>query len=256
MFLRKIRKKAMWEELSDLRKEFLSHPNLNTEIYRNYITRRFLYETLKLADNDLPEAEFDELMNTGKRPRTPAGLKAYDLWQAWQFISQAALKHEKTGLEFIQKIASKVMKHTGGETTTSIGRYDSSLGDFRLGEDYNEVYPLADYRNIPLLLGAACRDINARIDKISGIQALRLAADFMYDFAHIKPFGAGNLETGLLAMNYIQLYHNEPILIISSTDRSAFLTALKRGRISQTPEAFEQFIAEQQIKFFKEQLEM
>lgn len=118
----------------------------------------------------------------------------------------------------MQAIAAKVMKHTGGGTTTSVGRYDSSLGNFRLGEDYNEVYPLADYRKIPALLTFACRDVNARIDKANGIQALGLAAGFMYEFAHIRPFGAGNLETGLLTMNYIQLYRDEPLLILMQTN--------------------------------------
>lgn len=245
----------MWEELNELRKEFLSSPELNTEIYKNYVVRRFLYETLKLTGNPLPEQDFTEIIVTSKHPHSTEGIKAHDLWHAWQFIAQAAPKHEKIDLTFIQAIAAKVMRHTGKETTTSVGRYDSSLGDFRLGEDYNEVYLLADFRKIPALLGAVCRSLNARIDKVSGIQALRLAAEFMYDFIHIRPFGAGNLETGLLIMNYIQLYRNEPLLILYADERPQFLNALKRGKISQTPEAFEEFIARQQIKFYKDQLE-
>lgn len=244
----------MWEELSELRQVFLGNPELNTAVYRNYIVQRFLYETLKLADHPMPEPDFSEIIASGKRPRSAEGKKAYDLWQAWLFISKAAGEHTKMNLTFIQSLAAKVMKHTGRETTTSVGRFDTSLGDFRLGEDYDEVYPLADYRKVPDLLAQACREVNARLDKANGIQALRLAAGFMYDFVHIRPFGAGNLETGLLAMNYIQLYRNEPLLMLYADDRPQFLNALKRGKISQTPETFEIFIASQQIKFLKEQL--
>lgn len=245
----------MWEKLNELRQEFLNTPELNTKTYKNYLIQHLLYEILKLEDNPLPEQDFAKIITTGKRPRSTDGTKAYDLWQAWVFIAKTTQEHEKLNLTFMQAIAAKVMKHTGGETTTSVGRYDSSLGDFRLGEDYNEVYPLADYRKIPALLAFACRDVNARIDKANGIQTLRLAADFMYEFAHIRPFGAGNLETGLLAMNYIQLYHDEPLLILYADERPGLLNALKRGKISQTPETFEEFIACQQIKFLTEQLD-
>lgn len=246
----------MWEELSELRKEFLSRPDLNTEIYKNAVIHQFLYETLRLTGNDLPRQEVEEMISSGKRPHTMAALKAYDLWQAWLYIVEVAGKREKTSLEFIQKIAAKVMKHSGEETTTTVGRYDTSLGDFRLGEDYNEVYPLADYRKIPELLEAACRNVNAHINKVSGIRSLRLAADFAYEFAHIRPFGAGNLETGLLAMNYIQLYHNEPLVILFADDRPHLLNALKRGKINQYPQIFESFVAAQQMKFFKERLDL
>lgn len=245
----------MWEKLSELRQKFLDTPELNTEVYRNYIVQRFLYETLKLAGNPLPEQDFTEIITTSKRPRSIEGTKAYDLWQAWLFIVRAAEERKKMNLTFIQAIAEKVMKHTGKETTTSVGRYDSSLGDFRLGEDYNEVYPLADYRKIPALLALACREANARLDTDNETQALQLATSFMYDFAHIRPFGAGNLETGLLAMNYIPLYRNEPLLMLYADDRPQFLEAVKRGKISQTPEIFEEFMARQQIKFFEEQLD-
>ena len=48
----------MWEKLSELRQKFLDTPELNTKVYRNYIVQRFLYETLKLAGNPLPEQDF------------------------------------------------------------------------------------------------------------------------------------------------------------------------------------------------------
>lgn len=244
----------MWEELRELRERFLATPDLNTEIYRNYIIHLFLYETLKLANNNLPRQEFEEIIATKKRPHSTDGLKAYDLWKAWLFVEEAAGKHQKTEMEFIQAIAARVMKHTGGETTTTVGRYDSSLGDFRLGEDYDETYPLADFRKIPDLLAMAWKQVNIRIDTSTNTEALRLAATFMYEFAHIKPFGGGNIETGLLVMNYILLYHHEPPLVLFSSKRSELLNTLQRGKISQTPEIFEHFIAEQQIIFFKEQL--
>lgn len=191
------------------------------------------------------------MLDTGKRPGTDLGMKAYDLWKTYLFIEKKAEEKVKLDLPFVRQIAARVMTHTGGEINTTIGGYDTSLGDFRLGEDYDEVYPLSDFRKIPEQLQAICEDVNCRIDKVKGMQLIHLAADFMYEFAHIKPFGAGNLETGLLLMNYMQLYQQEPLVVLFAEDRPALLNALKRGENNQTPQVFENFVATQQIKLLQ-----
>lgn len=224
---------------------------INADFYRNREMLLFLYEVLKLTDTAIQKQAFIDITKTGRRPLGKLGTKAYDLWQAYLYVCQNAGIKKELDLPFIQTTAAKVMKHTGGETNTTIGSYDTSLGDFRLGEDYDEIYPLSDFRKIPEQLQALCRDINVRINKINGIQTLHLAADFMYEFAHIKPFGAGNLEIGLLLMNYIQLFHQEPLIVLFAEDKSQLLNALKRGEINQTPAVFENFVAFQQIKLFK-----
>lgn len=224
---------------------------INADFYRNREMLLFLYEVLKLTDTAIQKQAFIDITKTGRRPLGKLGTKAYDLWQAYLYVCQNAGIKKELDLPFVQTTAAKIMKHTGGETNTTIGSYDTSLGDFRLGEDYDEIYPLSDFRKIPEQLQALCRDINVRINKINGIQTLHLAADFMYEFAHIKPFGAGNLEIGLLLMNYIQLFHQEPLIVLFAEDKSQLLNALKRGEINQTPAVFENFVASQQIKLFK-----
>lgn len=122
------------------------------------------------------------------------------------------------------------MKHTGGETTTSVGRYDTSLGDFRLGEDYDEVYPLADFRKIPLLLDNLCRTTDVQLTEAGVSENIKIVANFMYDFMHIKPFGYCNLETGILLINFLELKEEHPLLILFADDRAELLNALKRGK--------------------------
>lgn len=241
----------MWQELSDLRASYMRKREINADFYRNREMLLFLYEVLKLTDTAIQKQAFIDITKTGRCPLGKLGTKAYDLWQAYLYVCQNAGIKKELDLPFVQTTAAKVMKHTGGETNTTIGSYDTSLGDFRLGEDYDEIYPLSDFRKIPEQLQALCKDINVRINKINGIQTLHLAADFMYEFAHIKPFGAGNLEIGLLLMNYIQLFHQEPLIVLFAEDKSQLLNALKRGEINQTPAVFENFVASQQIKLFK-----
>lgn len=242
----------MWQDFSILRKEYLDRVDTHSEAYRIKTVNTFLYETLRLSNtNPITKQEFSDIITGKEKPKTDMTRKASDLYKAWLFVQEQAQAHTALTLELTREIASRVMKHTGKLETTTIGRYDSSLGDFRLGEDYLSAYPIADFSNIPDLLDGLCKTIREKIDKIRGVQTVRLAADFMYDFAHIKPFGTGNTEVGLLIMNYIQAYHDEPMILIFAEDRPRYLNALKREITETHPETFENFIIGQQIKFYK-----
>lgn len=241
----------IWQELTEERKRYFDVKDAELEKIQADIETTFLYETMKLAGVILKKEEFQEIIREKRHPRETKALRVWDFYQAFLFIqTKAAAKHRLT-MELTQKVAEKVMKHTGKEETTSVGRYDSSLGDFRLGEDYNETYPLADYRDIPDLLEKLCGDIDSRAIKIRGIETIKLAADFMYEFSHIKPFGYGNIETGLLLMNYVQLLHREPLIVIFAEEQARFLEALQWTEYHPTPEIFENFIVKGQLKLLK-----
>lgn len=242
----------MWQEYFQLREQFQEQPDLQTDIHKNYVRNLFLYETLKLSGTEMTLPEFEQVINTGKSLHTPAQLKAYDLWQAWRYTERCASQHLSIDARLIRNIAARIMKHTGGEITTTIGRYDSSLGDYRLGEDYNAVYSIADFRQIPELMDTLCRKVNAHLKEINITHLLKLAIDYLYAFAHIKPFGAGNPETSLISINYLMLYHLQPLIVIFAEDRSQGLNALKSKNMNQTPEEFENFILREQIKFLKQ----
>ena len=244
----------MWQEFIQLREEYLEKGINQNEVHREYIRNRFLYETLRLSGNVVPEETFLKIIQQDKRPHQQDDLRAYDLWQAWKYSIKEAEQHTAFTMEFVQKVAAKIMKHTGKETTTSIGRYDISLGDFRLGEDYNAVYPIAAYDKIPDLLTSLCRQVNVQLQQAGVVDLIKTAIHYLFEFAHIKPFGEGNLETGILSMNYLFLYHKQPLLIIFAEDRAQGLNALKSKDISKTPKAFEQFILQEQIKFLKQEI--
>lgn len=244
----------MWQEYIQWREKYLRQADAQTEVHREYVRNLFLYETLQLAGHPLPEGEFQDILRSDKRPHQPEALRAYDLWHAWLYTSEKAAQHAPFNTDLIRTIASHVMKHTGREITTTIGRYAPSLGDYRLGEDYNAVYPIAAYDKIPDLLISLCRKVNVQLQEHSIVRLLKTAIYYLFEFAHIKPFGDGNIETGLLSTNYILLYHRQPLLLLFSEDRAQLLNAIKTKDISQTPEEFENFILEQQVKFFKTQV--
>ena len=81
-----------------------------------------------------------------------------DLSNAFLYVMKCAQQRKKLAPEFIREISAKVMQHTGKEVYTAVGGYDTSLGDFRLGEEYYEEGVLADFTQIPDRLSLLCKE--------------------------------------------------------------------------------------------------
>lgn len=128
----------MLQDYLTLRQAYLTRPDTRTQIHQNYVRNLFLYETFRLGGHNLPPTIFENIVSAGKPQSTETTRQAYDLWQAWQYCEKQAALRQPLDLSFVRAVSARIMKHTGGETTTSVGRYDTSLGDFRLGEDYDE----------------------------------------------------------------------------------------------------------------------
>lgn len=68
---------------------------------------------------------------------------------------------------------------------------------------------------------------------------------------NIHPFGDGNGRTSRLMMNYIQLYHNEPLIKVFTEDQFDYIDALNKTEELEDISIFRDFICQQQIKFYK-----
>ena len=73
--------------------------------------------------------------------------------------------------------------------------------------------------------------------------ALRIG---MIAFVEVASFNIGTY------VMYLATVH--PLLILFADDRAELLNALKRGKISETPETLEAFILHEQIKFFNREI--
>jgi len=56
-------------------------------------------------------------------------------------------------------------------------------------------------------------------------------------------------------MNYIQLYHKEPLIKIFTEDRAEYIDALNETEDQGNLDIFRDFICRQQIKFYESELE-
>jgi Fic family protein len=139
-------------------------------------------------------------------------------------------------------------------TSTISGNFDSSKGDLRLAQVYVDKKYFPDFAKVPKLLTDLVKNVNDRIDKVEGDEIIKLAADIHYNFVNVHPFGDGNGRTSRLLMNYIQLFHSEPLIKIFTEDRAEYIDSLNETEDKGDIKIFRDFICRQQIKFYESEL--
>ena len=147
------------------------------------------------------------------------------------------------------------MKHTGSFTNTALGSFDTSKGDLRLAQVYVTKKYFPNYQKVPQLLEQFCEAVNAKIDAVKGDEIIHLAADVHYNFVNIHPFGDGNGRVARLLMNFIVLYHSEPLIKMFTEDRTAYINALNEAEEQEDISIFRNFILSQEIKFLKAEID-
>lgn len=248
----------MWDKVEKYRKDYLSL-NLNENInYEKFSMISIVYNSTKIEGCSLNEDDTRILLEnniTAKGKPLTDHLMVKDHFDAFLFIKNQALNKRKISVGFLKEVAALTMKNTGGIVKTISGEFDSSKGDLRLAQVYVDKKYFPDLKKVPALLETLCNKINEKIDTIEGVDVVKLAADLHYNLVNIHPWADGNGRVSRLMMNYIQLYHNEPLVKIFTEDRAEYILALNRSEEENNLEIFREFIALQQIKFFKAEIE-
>ena len=248
----------MWTELGRLNNEY-KNLNLQDVIdYEKFCVISIVWHSTKIEGCSLTETDTKVLL---ENDITAAGkplkdhLMIKDHYAAFQYIKEQAKQKRKLSLEFIQEIGGLVMKNTGSFTNTILGGFDTAKGDWRLAQVYVDKKYFPDYKKVPNLLEQLCISVNEKIDTVKDTEILKLSADIHYNFVNIHPFGDGNGRTARLLMNYIQLYHGEPLIKIFTEDRAEYIDALNDAEENGNIDIFRDFIGKQHIKFFEAELE-
>jgi Fic family protein len=216
-----------------------------------------VYNSSKIEGCSLSETDARVLIEkdiTAKGKPLSDHLMVKDHYNAFLKIKQDAFDKRTFSIDYIKDIKQLVMKSTGGLVNTIAGSFDTSHGDLRLAQVYVDKKYFPDFSKVPRLLEVFVNGINERIDNVSGIDTVKLAADVHYNFVNIHPFGDGNGRTARLLMNYIQLYHNEPLIKIFTEDRAEYIDALNQTEEEQNLDIFRDFVCRQQIKFFEAEI--
>jgi Fic family protein len=248
----------MWNKLNKLRQEFLDRGIMDSIDFEKFCMISIVYHSTRIEGCSLSETDTRVLLEkniTAQGKPLTDHLMVKDHFEAFKLVKQYAREKRKMSLELMKEVNAAVMKSTGGIVNSMAGSFDSSLGDLRLAQVYVDQKYFPDYSKVPELLNKLTEEINSRLDQINGIEALKLAADLHYNFVNIHPFADGNGRTARLLMNYIQLYHYEPLIKIFTEDRAGYIDALNETEAKHDPEIFRSFICRQQIKFLELELE-
>lgn len=248
----------MKNEYKKIKKQYLELDLQNVIDYEKFCMISIVWHSTKIEGCSLTETDTKVFLENGI---TAAGkplqdhLMIKDHFVAFQYIKEQAKNKRKLSIEFIKEVSAILMKNTGGFTNTVLGSFDTSKGDLRLAQVYVDKKYFPDYKKVPALLEQFCKSVNERIDNVKEDQIINLASDIHYNFVNIHPFGDGNGRTARLLMNYIQLYHNDPLIKIFTEDRAEYIDALNQTEEQENLEIFRDFIINQEIKFLKAEIE-
>jgi Fic family protein len=249
--------KIMWDKLHILREQYISQGIMDSIDYEKFCMISIVYNSSKIEGCSLSETDTKVLLEnniTAKGKPLTDHLMVKDHYNAFVRIKQDAVKKRKLSIDFIKEINALVMKSTGAMTSTISGNFDSSKGDLRLAQVYVDKKYFPDFTKVPKLLTDLVENVNDRIDKVAGDEIIKLAADIHYNFVNVHPFGDGNGRTARLLMNYIQLFHREPLIKIFTEDRAEYIDSLNETEDKGDIKIFRDFICRQQIKFYESEL--
>lgn len=247
----------MWDKLQILREEYINQRIMDSIDYEKFCMISIVYNSSKIEGCSLTETDTKVLLEkniTAQGKPLTDHLMVKDHYDAFLKIKEDAINKRKLSIEFMKEINASVMKSTGGQTNTISGNFDTSKGDLRLAQVYVDKKYFPDFSKVPSLLQKFVVAVNDRIDMVKGVDILKLAADVHYNFVNIHPFGDGNGRTSRLLMNYIQLYHSEPLIKIFTEDRAEYIDALNETEEKEDLAIFRDFICRQQIKFYEAEL--
>jgi Fic family protein len=248
----------MWNELKILREHYLDLDLDQVIDYEKFSMISIVYNSTKIEGCSLTETDTRMLLEkdiTAKGKPLADHLMVKDHFAAFLYIKEQAVQKRKLSKEFIQEVAGLVMKNTGGPVSSIAGSFDTSKGELRKAQVYVDKKYFPDYSKIHSLLDKLIESINSRIDQVSGLEVIKLAADVHFYLVNIHPFGDGNGRTARLIMNFIQLYHKEPLIKVFSENRAEYIDALIRTEEEDNIDIFRDFICAQQIKFLKAEIE-
>jgi len=248
----------MWKELEILRKKYLELGLSDAIDYEKFSMISIIYNSTKIEGCSLTENDTELLLEndiTAKGKPLTDHLMVKDHFSAFMFIKEMAKKKQKISIDIIKQVAGLVMKNTGGIVNTMSGTFDTSVGDLRKAQVYVGRKYFPDFSKVENLLNNLIDNVNQRIDKVSGNEILKLSADIHYNLVNIHPFGDGNGRTSRLMMNYIQIYHQEPLIKIFTEDRAEYIDVLNNTEKLEDISIFRDFVCQQQIKFYKAEIE-
>lgn len=179
-------------------------------------------------------------------------MKAHDV--AIKMVQQEADEKRPLTERFIRELNEKLLvepfwkpaiTESGEETQKQIipGQYKTSPNSVRTAT--GEVFRYASPEETPAMMNDLVQWYRDALET-ENVDPVVLAAELHYRFVRIHPFDDGNGRVARLLMNYCLFYFNLPPVIIKSTEKDQYLTALNKADTGNR-DAFHEYIGQQLV---------
>jgi len=251
----------IWKSIESEQKVYDSLKLGEIKDYNKFYLYSIIAHSTAIEGSTLSEKDTQILFDEGLTGKTSKPIIEYmmnlDLKAAYEFAIEEAKKKTLITPDFLKKLNSLLMKNTGSVNNSMAGTFDSSAGDYRLcgvragidGKSY------MNYLKVPDKVEQLCNVINDRINLKSTKDIYNLSFDAHLNLAAIHPWVDGNGRTSRLLMNYIQFYNGLTPTKLHKEDRADYIKALEKSQDSETPDAFRDFMAAQQLKTLREEIQ-
>jgi Fic family protein len=195
-----------------------------------------IHHSDSIEGSTLTEDETVLLLEDGLTPKgKPATdtLMALDHFVAVKYVYKLAKSKTPLSCQVVQYLSSLILRKTGHPISSMGGEFDSSKGDFRTLSVRATNHTYESHLKVKAMTETLCNKINSNITKTDFESVNNLAFDSHFELITIHPFADGNGRLSRLIMNYIQLYHEQPLSIVFKEDKSDYISALKESRASK-----------------------
>ena len=198
---------------------------------------------------------FDEGITSSKRTVVEQMMNL-DLKVAYEYGREWIKRHEPVTIEWLIKLASKVMARTGSEYHSMGGDFSAAKGELRKlnvtaglgGKSY------LSYLKVPERLAAFCKELNKRrkaIDPSDICAVYDLSFWAHYELVTIHPWADGNGRTSRLLMNLLQMEFGVLPVKVLKEDKATYIQALIDTREKEDIGVFQNCMAELHVQHLK-----
>lgn len=183
-----------------------------------------------------------------------------DLKAAYEQSIVYAREHTNYSVELLCGLSALVMKNTGSEYSTMLGRFSAAKGELRLlnvsagigGRSY------LSYQKVPSSLQEFCQWLNAERKNlnVADIESIYdLSFEAHYRLVNIHPWADGNGRISRLVMNMIQYEFGVVPSIVKKEKRKKYISSLEQSEEAEDSKTFKTFMLQHHCNNLLKQIE-